>query len=93
MRFEGLEAFVRVVEAGSFSAAAERLGIARSMVSRRIAELENYLDAQLLQRTTRRLSLTEAGRTFYEQASRILIDLEEAEQSLARGQAALRGRL
>src|SRR5512139_1182914 len=93
MRFEGLEAFVTVVDAGSFSTAAERLGIARSMVSRRIAELEARLGAQLLQRTTRRLSLTEAGRDFYERASRILIDLEEAEQSIATGQTALRGRL
>lgn len=93
MRLEGLEAFVTVVEAGSFSIAAERLGIARSMVSRRIAELERRLRAQLLQRTTRRLSLTEAGRDFYERASRILIDLDEAEQSVASGQAELRGRL
>ncbi len=93
MRLEALEAFVTVVDAGSFTTAAERLGIARSMVSRRIAELENRLGAQLLQRTTRRLSLTEAGRTFYERASRILLDLDEAEQSVASGQAALRGRL
>ncbi|HEY0721449.1 MAG TPA: LysR family transcriptional regulator [Gammaproteobacteria bacterium] len=93
MRLDALEAFVTVVEAGSFSNAAERLGIARSMVSRRIAELEAHLGAQLLQRTTRRLSLTEAGRDFYERASRILIDLAEAEQSVASGQAALRGRL
>jgi len=93
MRFDGLEAFVTVVEAGSFSQAAERLGIARSMVSRRIAELEGRLGAQLLHRTTRRLSLTEAGRDFYERASRILIDIDEAEQSVASGQTELRGRL
>jgi DNA-binding transcriptional LysR family regulator len=93
MRLEGLEAFVMVVDTGSFSSAAERLGIARSMVSRRIAELEARLGAQLLQRTTRRLSLTDAGRDFYERASRILIDLDEAEQSITTGQAALRGRL
>ncbi len=93
MRFDGLEAFVAVVDASSFTIAAERLGIARSMVSRRIAELEARLGAQLLQRTTRRLSLTEAGRDFYERASRILIDVDEAEQSVATGQAALRGRL
>ena len=93
MRLEGLEAFVTVVDTGSFSKAAERLGIARSMVSRRISELEARLGAQLLQRTTRRLSLTEEGRDFYERASRILIDLDEAEQSITTGQAALRGRL
>jgi DNA-binding transcriptional LysR family regulator len=93
MRLEGIEAFVTVVDAGSFSAAAERLGIAKSMVSRRVGELESRLGAQLLHRTTRRLSLTESGRDFYERATRLLIDLDEAEQSVVSGQAALRGRL
>lgn len=93
MRFAELQAFVTVVDAGSFSAAAERLGIAKSMVSRRVGELEARLGAQLLHRTTRRLSLTEAGRDFHERATRLLVDLDEAEQSVASGQAALRGRL
>lgn len=92
-RFEGVQTFVAVVEAGSFSLAAERLGRAKSVVSRQLATLENHLGVQLLNRTTRRLSLTEAGREFYERGQRILSDLAEAEQAVAAGQAALRGRL
>jgi len=92
-RFDELHTFVAVVEAASFSAAAERLGLAKSAVSRRISELEGRLGAQLLNRTTRRISLTDAGREFYERAQRLLSDLEEAEQSVIAGQAALRGRL
>lgn len=92
-RFETLQTFVAVVEAGSFSAAAARLGRAKSAVSRQVAALEAHLGAQLLNRTTRRLSLTEAGREFYERAQRILADLAEAEQSVAAEQTALRGRL
>lgn len=92
-RFETLQTFVAVVEAGSFSVAAGRLGRAKSAVSRHVAELEAHLGAQLLNRTTRRLSLTEAGREFFERAQRILADLEEAELSVAAEQTALRGRL
>lgn len=92
-RFDELETFVSVVEAGGISAAAERMGIAKSAVSRRLQELENRLDAQLLQRTTRRLHLSDAGREFYQRALRILEELEEAEQSLQSGQQALSGRL
>ncbi len=92
-RFETLQTFVAVVEAGSFSAAAVRLDRAKSAVSRQVAALETRLDVQLLNRTTRRLSLTEAGREFHERAQRILADLEEAELSVAAEQTALRGRL
>lgn len=92
-RFDSLHTFVAVVEAGSFSAAAVRLDHAKSAVSRQVAALEAHLGAQLLNRTTRRLSLTEAGREFYERAQRILTDLAEAEQSVAAEQTALRGRL
>lgn len=92
-RFEALQTFVAVVEAGQFSAAAERLGCNNSVVSRRIADLENRLGAQLLQRTTRRLSLTDAGRDFYERAVRLLAELDEAEHSVAAGQSSLSGRL
>lgn len=92
-RFEELQTLVAVVDAGSFSAAAERLGLARSAVSRRIAELEARLGAQLLHRTTRRLSLTGAGQQYYERGVRLLADLDEAEQVVISGQAALRGRL
>ncbi len=92
-RFEALQTFVAVVEAGQFNAAAERLGCNNSAVSRRIAELENRLGAQLLTRTTRRLALTDAGRALYERAVRLLAELEETEQSVAAEQAALTGRL
>ena len=81
-RFDEMYTFVRVVEAGGISAAAERLGIAKSAVSRRLQELENRLDVQLLQRTTRRIHLTDAGREFYQSCLRILDEVEEAEQAV-----------
>ena len=92
-RLSNIEAFVTVIESGSFSAAAERLGIARSMVSRRVVALERHLGVQLLQRTTRSLSLTEPGRQFFERALRLLTDLDEAEQSVADDAVELRGRV
>jgi DNA-binding transcriptional LysR family regulator len=92
-RLSNIEAFVAVIESGSFSAAAERLGIARSMVSRRVGALEKGLGVQLLQRTTRSLSLTGPGRQFFERAVRVLADLDEAEQSVAESAVALRGRI
>ncbi len=92
-RFDEMHTFVRVVETGGISAAAERLGIAKSAVSRRLQELENRLDAQLLQRTTRRIHLTDDGRQFYERSLRILEEVEEAELSLQSGRQALSGRL
>ncbi|MEJ2693504.1 MAG: LysR family transcriptional regulator [Candidatus Thiodiazotropha sp.] len=92
-RLDGLKCFVAVVEASQFSAAAERLGVAKSVVSRRVSELEEHLGARLLQRTTRRLSLTEAGREFYPRALQLLEDLAEAEQSVSSGQQALSGRI
>ncbi len=92
-RFDSLECFIAVVEAGQFSAAAERLGLGKSVVSRRVSELEEHLGARLLQRTTRRLALTEAGREFYPRALQLLEDLAEAEQSLSSGQRALGGRI
>ncbi len=92
-RFDEMHTFVRVVEAGGISAAADRLGIAKSAVSRRLQELENRLDVQLLQRTTRRIHLTDAGRDFYQSSLRILDEVDEAEQALQSGQQALGGRL
>ncbi|MGH7330794.1 MAG: LysR family transcriptional regulator, partial [Polyangiaceae bacterium] len=58
--------FARVVEAGSFIAASAKLGMPKSTVSRKVAELESRLNARLLQRTTRRLNLTDVGRTYYD---------------------------
>ena len=92
-RFADIEALVAVVESGSFSAAADRLGIAKSALSRRISLLEKRLDARLLNRTTRQLSLTDAGRAFYDRAVRLLHDLEEAEQEVASEHATLGGKL
>lgn len=92
-RFDELQAFVTVVDAGSFTAAADRLDIAKSAVSRRVASLEERLGVQLLRRTTRRLNLTESGRSFYEHSARILADLEEAESAVALEHGELRGTL
>jgi DNA-binding transcriptional LysR family regulator len=92
-RFADMRMFVAVVDAGSISGAAERLAVAKSAVSRRLAELEARLGAELLHRTTRRLSLTDSGRAFFERAQRILADLEEAEQAVSQAHGAIRGRL
>src|SRR6185436_1244098 len=92
-RFQALTAFARVVETGSFARAAERLGVSVSSVSRLVADLEAHLDARLLNRTTRRLSLTESGRVFYERCVQLLADLEEAERSAHAGTAKPRGTL
>lgn len=78
-RFEDLRTFVTVVQRRSFASAAVQLGVAKSAVSRRVQELEQRLAARLLNRSTRALSLTEAGRSFFERASELLAALEEAE--------------
>lgn len=92
-RFEELTCFVAVVEAGGISAAADRLGIAKSAVSRRLAALEQRLDVQLLNRTTRVVAATASGRAFYERAVRVLEDLAEAESAVAQIRGALSGTL
>ncbi len=80
-RFENAKVFTAVVEAGGFTPAAERLGLSRAAASKHIQQLEERLGARLLERTTRRVSVTEAGRAFYQQCRRILADLEEAERA------------
>jgi len=92
-RLAALTAFAAVVETGSFAAAARRLGRSTSRLSRQVADLEAGLGARLLHRTTRALTLTEAGRAYHEQVARILADLDAADQSVGRLQAAPRGRL
>ncbi len=92
-RFEEMQTFVRVVDAGGLSAAARRLDIARSAVSRRLADLEARLGVQLLTRTTRRINLTEHGRAFYERCVALLAELEETERAVSSGHKALRGTL
>ena len=79
-RFEAMTIFCKAVEQGSFAAAAERLNLSTSAVSRQIAQLEGLLQARLLNRTTRRISLTEEGRAYYERCLQVLSDLEEAEE-------------
>jgi len=88
-----MEIFVRVVDAGSISGAAERMDIVKSAVSRRLGELETRLGVQLLNRTTRRLSLTAAGSEFYERCNAILADVADAEGQVAAADATLEGRL
>jgi DNA-binding transcriptional LysR family regulator len=87
-RLMALEMFVRIVENGSFTAAADQLGLSRAAVSKHMAALEDRLDVRLLNRTTRRCSLTEAGQAFYERCRQILGDLEDAEREA--GQTGLR---
>jgi LysR family transcriptional regulator for bpeEF and oprC len=84
-RLDAIGLFVRVVENGSFTAAARTLGVGQPAVSKQIAALEARLGAQLLRRTSRRLALTEAGRDFYESALRILSDIEAAASRVGRG--------
>ena len=88
-----LRAFVAVAEAQSFSSAARALRIAKSAVSRQVSDLEFDLGARLIHRTTRSLSLTEAGRAYFERATRILADLDDANRAVGELQAAPRGRL
>jgi DNA-binding transcriptional LysR family regulator len=92
--FDAMTAFVRAVELGSFSKAAVEGGLKVSTVSRYVSGLETDLGAALLNRSTRRLNLTEAGRLFYERATEILVDVEEARNAIrslnARPQGLLR---
>ena len=78
--------FARVVEAGSFSAAGRQLGLVPSSVSRQIGDLEDELSATLFHRTTRKLSLTEAGHAYHERAARILHEVDEAQLALSIGE-------
>ena len=79
----GMRVFVRVVDSGSFSEAARQLGVAPSSVSRQINDLEEELRVPLFHRTTRKLSLTEAGQIYYERANAILIDVDEAKLAVS----------
>jgi DNA-binding transcriptional LysR family regulator len=92
-RFLAVNTFAKVVELGSFARAAERLGLSTSAVSRQVSELEAHLDARLLNRTTRRLSLTEAGQSFYEHSVQLLADLADAEASVRVAAAEPKGTL
>ncbi|MDG4867445.1 LysR family transcriptional regulator [Guyparkeria sp. 1SP6A2] len=90
-RFTAMTNFVCVADAGSISAAAERLGIAKSAVSRRLRDLESHLGVELFHRTTRHLALTSSGEHYYRRCTRLLADLRETEESVAREHAELSG--
>src|SRR5690349_18571848 len=90
---DGIAAFVSVIDAGSFSAAAQRLKLSKSAVSAHLRRLEQRLGIRLLNRTTRRLSVTEAGAAYYRHCARILAEAEAAEQAASALQREPRGTL
>jgi LysR family transcriptional regulator for bpeEF and oprC len=92
-RLDAIKVFVRVVESGSFSAVARELRVGQPAISKQVAALEAHLGAQLLRRTSRSSSLTEAGRDFYESAVHLLGELEAAESRIGRGQVSPSGLL
>ncbi|MBP6018852.1 MAG: LysR family transcriptional regulator [Burkholderiaceae bacterium] len=92
-KLKSMSMFVRVAELGSFSAAARQLGIARSIVTRHIAQLESALGIKLITRSTRRLALTSAGSAYLEKCREILDLIESAETELAQEHQTLRGSL
>src|SRR5512147_2706886 len=92
-RLKSLATFVQVVEAGGFSAAARRLGMSPTMASEHVQALEEQLGVRLLLRTTRKISLTEVGQAYYENAARILAELAEADRVAGALQSTPKGRL
>jgi len=92
-RLDTIRMFVRVVENGNFSAVARELGIGQPTVSKQIASLEAYLGAQLLARTSRQLALTDAGRDFFDSASKLIAELDAAESRIGRGLTSPSGRV
>ncbi len=92
-KFMALTVFARVVEQGGFTAAATKLGLTPSAVTKTIARLEDEVGTQLFNRTTRRLRPTDFGQEFYERCVHILADLEDAEATLKRGSVVSRGRV
>ncbi|NMG37491.1 LysR family transcriptional regulator [Azoarcus sp. TTM-91] len=92
-RFQAMQVFTRVVDANSFSRAADSLGLPRATVTTTIQNLEKLLQVRLLNRSTRRLSLTPDGASYYERCVRILADVEETEASLRHAASSPRGRL
>jgi len=81
--FEDMRLFCQVMESGSFTAAAEQLGLSKQFVSRRLIQLEDRLGVRLLNRSTRRLDVTPLGQSYYESALRLLGDVEQVEQGIA----------
>ncbi len=92
-KLAGMATFVRVVEYGSFAAAAEVAGVSAAMIGKQIRDIEQRLGARLLHRTTRRQHLTEVGQLYYERSKQALAEVELAESSASELQASPRGRL
>ena len=92
-RLKGIDVFVCVADAGSFAAAAQRLHLSASAVSKALARLEARLGSRLFDRTTRRLALTDAGTAFYRTCTAVLADLADAESALDAENAEPRGRV
>jgi LysR family transcriptional regulator, regulator for bpeEF and oprC len=92
-RFQAMQVFTRVVDSNSFTRAADSLGLPRATVTTAVQNLENLLQVRLLNRTTRRISLTPDGAAYYERCARILADLEEAESSFREVARGPKGRL
>lgn len=92
-QLEDMRLFVQTVDSGNFTAAAAKLGLSKQFVSKRVIALEARLGARLLVRTTRSLRTTDVGRAYYEQASRVIDEVDGIEQAIARQNAAPRGRL
>src|SRR5271163_550787 len=92
-RLTSLTAFVQVVDSGGFSAAARRLNMSTTRVSNHVQALEERLGARLLHRTTRKVSLTEVGKAYYDRATQILADLEQADEFAGALQSTPRGTL
>jgi DNA-binding transcriptional LysR family regulator len=92
-RLAAMSVFAQVVESKSFSAAAQKMGLSKSLVSRQVSALERELAVKLLNRTTRRLSLTEAGAVFHEHCARIVREADYAEQRVTQTQSELAGQL
>jgi len=92
-RFDAMRAFVRVVEAGSFTRAAETLHMSRTSVTQLVQQLESHLRVKLLNRTTRKLNVTEDGAVYYEGVARLLAELEDVEIGLPGNAATPRGQL
>jgi DNA-binding transcriptional LysR family regulator len=93
MDLNELLVFARVAQAGSFTKAATQLGMPKSTVSRKVSELEKRLGSRLLHRTTRKLSLTDVGRTYYDYCARIMGEVEDAERAVSSLHDTPRGRL
>src|ERR1700724_3587030 len=92
-RLTSLTAFVRVAESGGFSAAGRKLNMSTTMVSNHVQSLEDRLGARLLQRTTRKVSLTEVGKAYYDRCVQILADIEQADDIAGAQQLTPRGTL